>query len=333
MYYLETGSTDPCYNLAFEEYILLNKTAGEWLILWQNSRAVIIGLNQNAAEEVELCYAREHGVKVVRRITGGGAVYHDLGNLNYSFITDSEGDIGRNMKRFNRQLCSALASLGVPAKSSGRNDILAQGQKISGVAERIHKERVLHHGTLLFDSDVNTIAAVLNADSSKFASKSVKSVRGRVGNIRSFMKRNMDVGAFWGCIKEELGRSGLEEATLSAEDIRQIKALAETKYSSWDWTWGRAPRFSYTNQKRFAGGSLKVCLDIEGSRIKDAAFFGDFLALTDCDGAVDALRGCRLDYASVRQALDKVDVASMFGTIKREEILSLFFDDGDKSHG
>ena len=185
-YYLETGSTDPTYNLAFEEYVQANRREGNYLILWQNKNAVIIGRNQNAGEEINRDFVQQHDIQVVRRNTGGGAVYHDLGNLNYSFITDG-GDLqNRSATLFTDPVVKALRGLGLDSEASGRNDILVSGCKVSGTAQHMLQGRILHHGTLLFDSNPEMIAGALNPDPTKFQSKSVKSVRSRVGNIRSF---------------------------------------------------------------------------------------------------------------------------------------------------
>ena len=213
-YYLETGQTDPAYNLAFEEYVLLNKREGDLLILWQNDNAVIVGRNQNTEEEINRPFVEAHGIKVVRRITGGGAVYHDLGNLNYSFITDCGEFDHAAMAAFTWPVVAALRGLGLNAEGSGRNDITVDGRKVSGTAQRVQGGRILFHGTLLFDSDPEMVAGALRADPDKFRSKSTKSVRSRVGNIREFLPERMSLEVFRKYLKDFLLQGEFEEIFL-----------------------------------------------------------------------------------------------------------------------
>ena len=203
MHYLETGSLDPCYNLALEQFVLEYRTEGDWLMLWQNANTIVIGQNQNTAEEIDPAFVAAHGITVVRRMTGGGAVYHDLGNLNYSFITDVGNAEELSIRRFTEPVCRALAAMGVEAETSGRNDIVVDGRKVSGVAQRIAGGRILHHGTLLFDSDPAMIAGSLRADPAKFRSKSAKSVRSRVGMLRDYLPAGTDLCTFWDRILQE----------------------------------------------------------------------------------------------------------------------------------
>ena len=216
-HYLETGSRDPAYNLALEETVLRRRIQGDYLLLWQNDNTIVIGQNQNAEAEINRAFVETHGIRVVRRTTGGGAVYHDLGNLNYSFITDA-GDAERlTMERFTRPVVEALRGLGLQAEASGRNDILVEGRKVSGTAQRLLGKRILHHGTLLFDANPEMVAGALNVDPTKFQSKSSKSVRSRIGNIRTFLKEDMDLPAFWAYLKEALAGDGLTPDSLTAE--------------------------------------------------------------------------------------------------------------------
>ena len=323
--YLETGSQDPFFNLAFEEYILVNRRDGEYLLLWQNDNTSVIGLNQNAEAEINRAFVEKHGIHVVRRGTGGGAVYHDLGNLNYSFITD-EGDAERQtMERFTRPIVEALRALGLQAEASGRNDILVDGRKVSGTAQRVARNRILHHGTLLFDSDASMVAGALNVDPEKFRSKSAQSVRSRIGNIRSFLKEDMDLPAFWSYLKTALAGSGLVQESLSPEELKEVCALRESKYNTWEWNFGKSPKYNMTNKRYWPGGGLEVQADVAGGEITEIRFYGDFLAVQDMAEVTEALRGCPFRAEDVAAVLDKFQLDQFFGAITKNEILETMF--------
>lgn len=325
--YAETHSTDPAFNLAFEEYVLLNKKEGSYLMLWQNANTVVVGRNQNTAAEIDADFVRDMGVTVVRRMTGGGAVYHDLGNLNYSFISDLGDAEALSIERFARPVCAALESMGVKAGLSGRNDILAEGKKVSGVAQRIYKDRILHHGTLLFDSDSSMIAGALRAHEEKFTSKSAKSVRSRVGNIRALLPEDMSLEAFWQCILRQLGGEGLEFWQPDGAELEQIEKLAEEKYRSWDWNYGSSPPYSFVNRRRFPQGSLELSMNVEKGIITALEFHGDFMAVQDHSPLTQALLGIRCQRAAVECVLRKFsrEMDGMFGGITAENVLELMF--------
>ncbi len=328
--YIETNSTDPCYNLAFEEYILKNKTEGNWLMLWQNANTIVIGLNQNTAEEINAAFVKEHDITVVRRTTGGGAVYHDLGNLNYSFITDVGDKEKLSIKEFSCPVLRALSNLGLNAVLGGRNDISIDGKKVSGVAQRVFGSRILHHGTLLFESNAEMIAGALNVDPTKFQSKSAKSVRSRVGNIKDFLPYEMTLAEFWQALLDELSVDGAYLGTLTDCELAEISKNADEKYRTWDWTYGKNPNFSFSNKVRYAGGLLEVKLNTVNNVISDAAFSGDFMAVTDSADAAKSLCGVKLERAAVLSALEKVDIPSVFGGITLDEIVDTIFPVSEK---
>lgn len=323
--YLETGSQNPYYNLAFEEFVLTSRREGEYLLLWQNDNTIVVGQNQNTEAEINRAFVEAHGINVVRRTTGGGAVYHDLGNLNYSFITDT-GDAERlTMERFTRPIVAALRGLGLQAEASGRNDILVEGRKVSGTAQRVVKGRILHHGTLLFSADPGMVAGALNADPAKFQSKSAKSVRSRIGNIRDFLPRDMEIGAFWEYLKEVLSGDGMTAGRLTAEELSAVEELKRTKYDTWEWNYGRSPQYDLTNRRRFEGGGLEVRVQVKEGRIAGIVFYGDFLSVSPLDGLTAALEGCAFRREAVAEVLDRFPVEELFGAVTRDEVLETMF--------
>lgn len=326
MFYLETGSVEPGWNLAFEEYVLKNKRQGDWLILWQNRSAVIVGRNQNALAEIDREFVQEHGISVVRRNTGGGAVYHDLGNLNYSFITDAAVNLTGADNRFTAPVVRALRGLGLDAESSGRNDILVSGHKVSGTAQYRSGERILHHGTLLFDSDPEMIAGSLNPDPTKFQTKSVKSVRSRVGNIRAFLQQDMTLGEFWDYLKGALVEDGIVPMRLQPEELAQVAALRDQKYDTWQWNYGASPKYDSVLRQRFPGGLLEIHLTVKAGRIEGIRIFGDFLALRPVDRLEDALVGCLYRREELTAVLAELPLADYLGTVTGEQLVDTLMD-------
>ncbi len=323
--YLETGSRNPYYNLAFEEYVLTHRTEGEYLLLWQNDNTIVIGQNQNAEAEINRAFVEAHQIHVVRRSTGGGAVYHDLGNLNYSFITDAGAAEEITMARFTRPIVEALRGLGLQAEASGRNDILVEDRKVSGTAQRLARGRILHHGTLLFDANPAMVAGALNADPEKFRSKSAKSVRSRIGNIREFLKKDMELPAFWAYLKQALAGSGLIDDALTPEELAEVQALKESKYDTFQWNYGRSPKYDMRNRRRWDGGSLEVRAAVAAGTIQEIVFYGDFLALRSMETLTEALKGCCFRREAVAEVLERFLLEELFGAITEEEILDTLF--------
>lgn len=323
--YLETHSQNPYYNLAFEEYVLCHRTQGDYLLLWQNDNTIVVGQNQNTEAEINRAFVEQHHINVVRRSTGGGAVYHDLSNLNYSFITDV-GDDGISIRRFTEPVVAALRSLGLNAEASGRNDILVEGRKVSGTAQRRHGGRILHHGTLLFDANPGMVAGALNVDPEKFRSKSTKSVRSRIGNIRDFLPNDMELPAFWAYLKDALSGGGLTPGALSAGELAEVDRLKREKYDTWEWNYGRSPKFNVRCKRYWDGGCLEANVSIANGVITDVRFFGDFLSVCGLEELVERLKGVAFRPEDVGAVLNDSPVGELFGGITADEVTATIFD-------
>ncbi len=323
--YLETGSLSPYYNLAFEEWVLTNCQEGDYLILWQNDNTIVIGQNQNAEAEINRAFVDEHKINVVRRGTGGGAVYHDLGNLNYSFVSDYNGIDAAALEHFSKPIIRALAKLGVSAEISGRNDIQIDGHKVSGTAQRKYKHRILHHGTLLFDANPGMIQGALKVDPEKIKAKGTPSVRSRVGNIRDYLKEDMSLQAFWQFLKDELAGQGAVAGTLPQAALEEIERLRADKYETWEWVYGRSPRYNMHNKRRFPAGGVEVFLTTQNAIIEEITFCGDYLSLCPMTELQDALKGCPFRYADVAFVLSTFRLSDFFGSITAKELLEVIF--------
>ncbi len=325
IHYLETHSVDPFYNLAFEETVLLHRTRGDYLMLWQNDNTIVVGQNQNTEEEIDRAFVEAHHIRVVRRTTGGGAVYHDLGNLNYSFFTDAGDPSVLRFDRFAVPVAEALRQLGVNAYLSGRNDILVEGRKVCGTAQRLKGGRMLYHGCLLFDGNLSMVSGALRSDPEKFASKSTKSVRSRVTSIRPYLKTDMTLQEFWEYLKTALSAGGLVPEHLTEEELDQVETLKREKYDTFSWNYGRSPAYRLKNHRRFPGGTVEVGANVENGVLTDLTFTGDFLSLRPLEDLTAALRGCLYRREAVQAVLDRFPLPEYFGSITREEILDTLF--------
>lgn len=327
MLYIKNESNDPYFNMALEEYAVKHLDPDEeYFILWQNRPAVIIGKNQNAVEEVNLKYTREHDIAVVRRLSGGGAVYHDLGNINFTFVVDYRPEDFNSIERFARAVVKALDRFGVKSEFTGRNDITIDGKKISGNAQYLCKKRLLHHGTLLFDSDMTRLSEALNVKIEKISSKGVKSVKSRVANIKQYLKQDIGVKEF----KELLARYIFEvenqpfrEYVLTSQDLEQINRLREEKYSTWEWNIGYSPEFDLSKSRRFDAGEVEVKLNVKDGMITAIKFYGDFLSMRDVADIEDILKGVYYREEDIRKALSKVDLKEYFGQIGLDDLLNV----------
>ena len=327
MKYIENNSTDPHYNLAFEEYIFKNLEKEDFVLLWRNGPSIIVGKNQNTIEEINMEYVKDNNINVVRRVTGGGAVYHDLGNLNFSFITKAQSNL-IDFKTYNIPIVRALEKLGVDCELSGRNDIVIEGKKFSGIAQSIIKDRVLNHGTLLFDSKLDTLSKALNVKRDKIESKGVKSVSSRVTNIKPYVKDDIDVLEFKEVLLKnifEYFNQPVEIYKLSHEDKENIQKMVDEKYGTWEWNFGYSPEFNYKGYKRFEGGGVEVRLHVVKGRIENCKIYGDFFGKGDIKNLEDKITGSKYDKNEINEVLEDVLIEEYFGRISKEEFMQCLF--------
>jgi lipoate---protein ligase len=330
MYFVDNkGITDPRINLAIEEYLLntMDVEKDSFLLFYINEPAIIIGKNQNTAEEINTDYVDSNGVHVVRRLSGGGAVYHDLGNLNYSFITTDDGNSFRNFRKFTEPVVKALQNLGVNAELSGRNDLMVEGRKISGNAQFSTRGRMFSHGTLMFDTEVEAVVSALNVSKEKIESKGIKSIRSRVANISEFLKEPMTVTEFRSAILHSLfeGEENVKYWELTDEDWDNIRALSKKRYGNWDWNYGKSPKFNVKHSHRFPVGGIDVRLQVEGGLVKEANIYGDFFGVGDVSEIENAITGVKYERASLDEAVSGFEIPTYLGGITKEEFLKLIY--------
>ena len=323
MRYLESPSRDPYFNLALEEYVFerMDKSKS-YFLLWQNDNTIVVGKYQNTAEEIDQAYVDAHHIRVARRLSGGGAVYHDRGNLNFTFIVDRADAPGLNFKVFVRPVVEALARFGVHAAFTGRNDLTIDGMKFSGNAQYARRGRLLHHGCIMLDSNLTSVADALRVKEAKFASKAVKSVRSRVTTINAHAPAPISMEDFKGALKECAMASGeLEPCTLTEEDLAAIRKLRDEKYATWAWNYGFSPAYDMRREMKFPAGLVTAHLSAEGGKIKAVRFYGDFFGgeLGELEGA---MAGLPLD-GHLTEALEALRVGDYMSGITAEELSRL----------
>ena len=330
MYFVDNkGITDPRINLAIEEYLLktMDVEKDPFLLFYINEPSIIIGKNQNTAEEINTDYVDSNGIHVVRRLSGGGAVYHDLGNLNYSFITVDDGNSFRNFRKFTEPVVKALQSLGVNAELSGRNDLMAEGRKVSGNAQFSTRGRMFSHGTLMFDTEVDAVVSALKVNKEKIESKGIKSIRSRVANISEFLKEPMTVTEFRNAILHSIfeGEENVRYYELTDEDWKKIHELSKERYGNWDWNYGKSPKFNIKHSHRFPVGGIDVRLQVENGIVQDAHIYGDFFGVGDVSEIEQAITRSKYERASLDKAIAGIDIPKLLGGITTEEFLKLIY--------
>ena len=330
MYFVDNkGITDPRINLAIEEYVLKNMDidVDSFLLFYINEPSIIIGKNQNTVEEVNTEYVDANGIHVVRRLSGGGAVYHDLGNLNFSFLTKDDGDSFRNFAKFTQPVIEALAKMGVKAELKGRNDILVDGKKISGNAQFATKGRMFSHGTLMFDTEIERVVQALRVKKDKIESKGIKSIRSRVTNIKDYMEEDMTIEQFRMEILKSIfgGEEHIQYAPLTEQDWENIHQLSKERYQTWEWNYGRSPKFNMQHSHRFPVGGIDVRLQVNKGTIEDIHIYGDFFGLGEVADLEKALIGTTYSREAILAAIEPLSVEKLLGGITKEEFVNLIY--------
>lgn len=326
MIYIENRDTRSDYNLALEQYVFDQMPKSEsYFILWRNCPSIIIGKYQNTIEEVNAAYVKENGIPVVRRLSGGGAVYHDLGNINYTYITDGNLDGNMNLGEFCNPLIAALESVGINAELSGRNDILVDGKKVSGNAQYCRNGRIMHHGTILYNSDLSVLEKALKVTAEKIQSKGIKSVRSRVANIIDYMKEPLPVEDFQEIIRIRLcSGEDVKKYELQKEDMEAIEKIRLDRYGTWEWNWGNSPAYTVCKERKIEGcGNFRIYLQVEEGRVKECQFCGDFFGDGPSEELLQALKGCLLRTDSLQEALKEVDISQCFFGMSKEQLIDL----------
>lgn len=321
MRYLINNSTDPYFNLAFDEYCLENIHSEEpYFFLWRNRPAVIIGLNQNAYGEVNLEYLNANGITLARRVTGGGAVYHDLQNMNYTII-------GRNPSP--QPMVDALRQLGVPAELTGRNDIFVEGRKVSGYARRVAGNQEIIHGTLMYDVDLDTLQHVLDTPASKMKAKGISSVRSHVANLKEYLPQFKSLDELQAKLSEILsGGDGpllAQGSGYPSQDVidAEVRRIAAEKFATWEFIYGHSHEADFNYKKKLPCGTVEASLRIDRGTITALTFSGDFLFDEPSEDLAKKLIGLRYDKATLSAAIEKAGAGKYFRSANASQICSL----------
>jgi lipoate-protein ligase A len=334
MIFVPNDLRDPRVNLAIETFLLQEMAIDEPILLFYiNEPSIIIGRNQNTIEEINKEYVDEKGIHVVRRFSGGGAVYHDEGNLNFSFIMPDDGNSFRDFEKVTKPIIQALHDMGVEgAQLKGRNDLVINDMKFSGNAMYATNGRMFAHGTIMFDSDVNEVVNSLKVRKDKIESKGIKSIRSRVTNIKPFLpneNQEMTTEEFsQEVLLKIFGVNSVEAIktyTLTDNDWEKVKAISEKYYANWDWNYGKSPAFDIERRKRFPIGSIEVRLNVAEGKITDAKIYGDFFGLGEVKDVEDALVGTKYEKNALKEVVDTIDVKKYFGNIETNDLFELVY--------
>jgi len=319
-------STDPYLNLATDEYIFKHLKE-DCFMLWRNDNAIIVGKHQNTLAEINLDYVNEKNIAVVRRLSGGGAVYHDLGNLNFSFTRTGENTEVVDFKRYTKPILEVLQELGVNAKFEGRNDLTIDGKKFSGNAEHVFKNKVLHHGTILFSSEMKDVSAALKISPLKYKDRAVKSIPKRVTNVMNHLKEKITLEEFTQKVMSHIihTHKDCRPYKFSSKELEAIRKIRDEKYAQWEWNFGHSPKYNFRQGIRTKGGTVEMNLDVEKGIIKKAKIFGDFFGNKPIADIEEALKNCQHNQEQIKKRLSAFKVNDYFHQISTDDLISAMF--------
>ena len=330
MIYVINNSDSCFFNHAAEEY-LMNNFDDEVFMLWINKPSILIGRNQNTVSEIHLDYVKDNGIEVVRRLSGGGTVYNDLGNMNFTFITNRDpagGQVKNGFEKFALPVINALRSLGVNAVFTGRNDIVIDGKKFSGNAQYFQKDKLLHHGTLLFDCDMSKLSLALKSKAIKFKDKSVKSVGGRVTNILPNLDKPMTLADF----REYLKNYIIETHNIKTiyefneKDLIEINKIVEERFDTWEWNYGKSPEYRYENAVKYPSGVVEYNLNVEDGIITQVSIYGDFFGEVNINEVESILIGVKHSMEELEEALKDIKIGEYIKGLSVREFIEGLLD-------
>lgn len=327
MIIIDSPSNDAYFNIASEEYLLYKYPQEELFLLYINAPSIIVGRFQNTLAEVNKEYVDKHKIKVVRRLSGGGAVYHDLGNLNFSFHSKEVGDDFSDFSTFTKPVVKLLKQLDVPAKLEGRNDLLVDGKKFSGNAKLAKNGKIIQHGTVLINSEMKVLSEALKINPLKYQDKAVKSIRARVTNLIDYLPEGFDVSQFKAkLIQHMMEENGPETIIyeLTEDEIQGIQKLANEKYSSWEWNFGSSPTYSFNKAIKVTAGFIELHMDVRKGVIQSIKIFGDFFASKPIEEFEALFQNVKHDSEEIKSVLSKVRLLDYFGNIELNALLELF---------